>query len=260
MQGRVLIIAGSDSSGGAGIQADIKTCTALGAYAATAITAVTVQDTNRVYDVHSIPPQLVRRQIDVVLSDLGADCIKIGMIGSVAIGQVIRDALVEHNRIPVVLDPVLVATSGDALGHDDVAQWIREELLPLATVLTPNIPELSALSGHSISSSDEAKRAAAHLLTLGAQAVLAKGGHLLQGADLTDHLITASHTASFTHPRITTTNTHGTGCTLASAVAAGITQGMTLEDACRRGVDYVHQAIKRAPGLGQGHGPLGHDV
>jgi hydroxymethylpyrimidine/phosphomethylpyrimidine kinase len=254
MKGRVLIIAGSDSGGGAGLQADIKAVSAMGAYAATAVTAITVQDTNRVHEVYDLAPALIRKQIDVVLKDIGADVIKVGMIGTLAAGRVVRDALIANPNVPVVLDPVLVATSGDALGADGMAGFIHDELVPLSAVVTPNLPELHALAPDS----DEAGAAAA-LLRSGAKAVLVKGGH--EADDIvTDRLYGEGFVRRFQQARIRTMSTHGTGCTLASALAAGLAQGMDIEEATDRAVRYVHDAIEAAPKLGSGHGPVDHTV
>ncbi|MEM7739649.1 MAG: bifunctional hydroxymethylpyrimidine kinase/phosphomethylpyrimidine kinase [Pseudomonadota bacterium] len=256
-QGRVLIIAGSDSGGGAGIQADIKTVTALGGYAATAVTAITVQDTNGVHAVDAVSDDTIRQQIDVVIGDIGADCIKIGMIGTRRAGEAIARALKGWPSIPVVLDPVLVATSGDSLGDSDVADLLKAKLIPRAAVVSPNVPELEALSGETITNEAGLANAARALLKAGAHAVLAKGGHLA-GPTVTDFLITAAETVPFTHERLDTRHTHGTGCTLASAVAAGLAQGMDLYDATERAIHYVEAAIRFAPGFGTGHGPLCH--
>ncbi|NNU17333.1 bifunctional hydroxymethylpyrimidine kinase/phosphomethylpyrimidine kinase [Parvularcula sp. ZS-1/3] len=255
MKGRVLIIAGSDSGGGAGIQADIKTVTALGGYAATAVTAITVQDTKGVHAVHPVPDEIIREQIRVVLEDIGADCIKIGMIGSAGSGRAILNALKPWPDIPLVLDPVLVATSGDSLGDSDVAELLRTEFLGRASVVTPNLPELEALTGQN--AMQDPVGAARSLIGMGAKAVLAKGGHG-EGDLLLDQLVTAEQVYRYENPRIETRHTHGTGCSLASALATGIAQGLTLPEACERAVAAVHAAIAAAPGLGQGHGPIGH--
>ncbi|GGY51333.1 bifunctional hydroxymethylpyrimidine kinase/phosphomethylpyrimidine kinase [Parvularcula lutaonensis] len=260
MKGRVLIIAGSDSGGGAGIQADIKAVSAMGAYAATAVTAVTVQDTTCVHAVHDVPPDIIRRQIEVVLDDIGADAIKIGMVGSVAAGEAILAGLADAPGVPVIVDPVLVATSGDSLGRGEVADFLREQLIPLASVVTPNLPELEALSGLKLGGDETIKKAAKALLDLGAQAVLAKGGHG-DGQTLTDLLVEADGKAvTFENQRIATMSTHGTGCTLSSALAAGIAQDMPLSKATGRAIAYVHEAIASAPGFGRGHGPVNHLV
>jgi len=258
LQGRVLTIAGSDPSGGAGVQADIKTVTALGGYAAAAITALTVQNTKGVTGVHPVAPDVIRAQIIAVLEDIGADAIKIGMIGDRAAGVAIADALVEFAAtIPVILDPVLVATSGDALAGDDMPALLLERLVPIAAVVTPNAEEAAVLAGFDVASSLELVAAGQALIRRGATAALVKGGHL-DGDDIEDALVTLDGARLFRHPRIETTSTHGTGCALASAVATGLAQGAPLAAAVKRAIDYVHEAIKTAPGFGQGAGPLNH--
>ncbi|NHK29312.1 bifunctional hydroxymethylpyrimidine kinase/phosphomethylpyrimidine kinase [Parvularcula flava] len=258
MKGRVLIIAGSDPSGGAGIQADIKAVTALGAYAATAITAVTVQNTQGVTGIHPIPGDIIKGQIDAVLSDIGADVIKIGMIGSVATAEIIEETLKANPGIPAVLDPVLVATSGDSLGDSDVATFIQDRLLPLTALVTPNMPEAEVLTGLTVTGEATQKLAGQSLVGAGAKAALVKGGHG-GGQTVTDVLCTSDHPPrSFLKPRIRSTNTHGTGCTLASAIAAGMAQGLDIDHAVTQALDYVWKAIKTAPGLGSGNGPLNH--
>lgn len=258
MKGRVLIIAGSDPSGGAGIQADIKAVTALGAYAATAITAVTVQNTLGVTGIHPVPADIIKGQIDAVLSDIGADVIKIGMIGSVSTAQIIEAVLKTNPAITAVIDPVLVATSGDALGDSDVAAFIQDRLLPLTTLVTPNMPEAEVLTGLTVTGEATQKLAGQALVGAGARAALVKGGHD-DGDTVTDVLCTRDHPPrAFLKPRIRSTNTHGTGCTLASAIAAGLAQGLDIEQAVTRALDYVWKAIKTAPGLGAGNGPLNH--
>lgn len=257
MKGRVLIIAGSDPSGGAGIQADIKTVTALGGYAAAAVTALTVQNTRGVSAVHPVAPKVIRDQIDAVLDDIGADAIKIGMIGEEDAGRVIVDALRRRPDIPVVLDPVLVATSGDALAGKGVAGLILTELVPLAAVVTPNAEEAAKLAGVAVETAEDLAVAGRALLQAGASAALVTGGHL-KGVTVTDILVTTRGATAFDNLRIETTSTHGTGCTLASAVATGLAQGMALEAATARALDYVHEAIRTAPRLGEGNGPLNH--
>lgn len=258
LQGRVLIIAGSDPSGGAGIQADIKTVTALGGYAAAAITSLTVQNTRGVTGVHPVAPEIIRAQIVAVLDDVGADAIKIGMIGERAAGVAIADTLVEHAAaIPVVLDPVLVATSGDALAADEIPSLLLERLVPIAAIVTPNSEEAARLTGLSIKTADDLVAAGRALIRRGATAALVKGGHL-EGDTVEDALVTLDGARIFRSPRIATSSTHGTGCTLASAVATGIAQGLPLAAAVKRAIDYVHEAIRSAPGLGSGHGPLNH--
>lgn len=257
-RGRVLIIAGSDSGGGAGIQADIKTVTALGGYAATAITAVTVQDTLGVHGVHSIPIETIEAQARVVLADIGADAIKTGMLSSVAVVELVGRLLDGPGAgIPAVIDPVMVAKGGASLLQDVAVMAVARELVPRATLLTPNAPEAEALTGIAVADLDGQRLAGERLLRMGAKAVLMKGGHV-SGATVVDLLLTPQGETSFEGPRIETRNTHGTGCTLASACAAGLAQGMRLEDAVARAWAYVAEAIRRAPGFGKGHGPLDH--
>lgn len=258
MQGRVLIIAGSDPSGGAGVQADIKTVTALGGYAAAAITSLTVQNTRGVMAVHPVAPEIIRDQILAVLDDIGADAIKIGMIGERAAGVAIADALVEFAAaIPIILDPVLIATSGDALASGDMPALLLERLTPIAAIVTPNAEEAARLTGLPVGSAEELIAAGEVLIRRGATAALVKGGHL-SGDIVEDALVTLDGARLFRNPRIETTSTHGTGCTLASAVATGIAQGLPLAAAVKRAIDYVHEAIRTAPGYGGGHGPLNH--
>ncbi|MDR3531825.1 MAG: bifunctional hydroxymethylpyrimidine kinase/phosphomethylpyrimidine kinase [Rhodopila sp.] len=260
MKGRVLVIAGSDSGGGAGIQADIKTITALGAFAATAITALTAQNTLGVHGVMPVPADFIRQQIDVVMSDIGADVIKIGMLGDIATIEAVGDALAAYAPgVPVVLDPVMVAKGGYALLATQAVDSLRRRLLPRAAVITPNLPEAEALTGLRIRTEPDMHVAAAALLALGVPAVLLKGGHL-ESDTVTDLLATSAGTEVFAAPRIETQHTHGTGCTTASAVAAGLAQGMTLRDSVIRARAYVRAAITAAPGFGGGHGPLDHAV
>jgi hydroxymethylpyrimidine/phosphomethylpyrimidine kinase len=258
MSGRVLVIAGSDSGGGAGIQADIKTVTALGGYAASAITALTAQDTRAVHGIHDVPPEFLRQQIAVVLEDIGADAIKIGMLHRAELVEVVVGLLRgAAASIPVVLDPVMAAKGGEALLENAAAQALRRDLLNLTSLLTPNLPEAAVLTGREIGSVDDMVQAAALLLTLGPQAVLLKGGHL-PGEVVYDVLVTADGTEVMQGPRIDSINTHGTGCTLASAIATGLAQGLVLRDAVLRGRAYVAEAIRTAPSIGKGHGPLNH--
>ena len=259
MQGRVLIVAGSDSGGGAGIQADIKTITALGAYAATAITALTAQSTRGVHDIMPVPPSFIARQMEVVLDDIGADCIKTGMLHSAEVIEAVVRTCERHARgVPLVVDPVMVAKGGAALLQPEAVSALKLRLLPLAALVTPNAPEAEALTGQPVRGIDDLSAAADGLLALGAGAALVKGGHL-PGDTVTDLLRTADGGELWLEsPRIETTSTHGTGCTLASAVAAGVAQGLRLSDAVSRATDYVQQAIRTAPQLGGGHGPLNH--
>ena len=260
MHGRVLIIAGSDSGGGAGIQADIKACTALDAYAATAITALTAQDTLGVHGVHPVPPDFIRRQIRLSLEDIGADAIKTGMLGDAATIEAVCDALGEEGRrLPVVVDPVMVAKGGHHLLTEDAVGTLKRRLLPFARVITPNLPEAEVLSGLRIGAPGDMREAAARILALGVPAVLLKGGHL-PGERLVDLLATAEGIEAFESQRVETRHTHGTGCTLASAIAAGLSQGLDLRAAVVRARAYVLAALKTAPGYGRGHGPLNHAV
>ena len=259
LPGRVLVIAGSDSGGGAGIQADIKTATALGGYAMTAITALTAQNTLGVHGVLPVPPEFLRLQIECVLEDIGADAFKTGMLGSADLIEVTAECLGRHRGVPLVLDPVMVAKGGHRLMAPEAVAILTRTLLPLATLLTPNLPEAEVLSGMRIDSVDDMLRAADALLALGVPAVLLKGGHL-PGDAVTDLLATPTGCERFTAPRIDTRHTHGTGCTLASAVATGLAQGMALRPAVVRARDYVRTAIEAAPGYGAGAGPLNHMV
>ena len=257
--GRVLIVAGSDSGGGAGIQADIKTVTALGGYAMTAITALTAQNTQGVHGIHEVPPEFVAEQMRVVLEDIGADCIKTGMLHRPDVIEAICDVLEDvAPDVPVVVDPVMVAKGGAALLADDAMDAMKRRMIPRAAVLTPNVPEAEALTGIEIRDVDGAGEAAIALSKLGPEAVLMKGGHLA-GERLVDVLVEGgSVTALIEGERIDTRHTHGTGCTLASAIATGIAQGMATRDAVKRARAYVADAIASAPGLGSGHGPLNH--
>ncbi|MGP7796546.1 bifunctional hydroxymethylpyrimidine kinase/phosphomethylpyrimidine kinase [Sphingomonas sp. CLY1604] len=242
---RVLIIAGSDSGGGAGIQADIKTVTMLGGHAMTAITAITAQNTLGVQAVHAIPADMVVAQMTSVIDDLGVDAVKIGMIGSAATAQAVAD-LLEALDVPIVFDPVMVATSGSVLA-DAATISAFDRLMACAAVVTPNLPELSALGGEA---AVRAKGAA----------LLVKGGHA-DGDRIEDRLIAADGTETvWTHPRIVTRHSHGTGCTLASGIATGLAEGLDLTDAVGRAIAYVQAALAAAPGLGAGHGPMGHTL
>jgi hydroxymethylpyrimidine/phosphomethylpyrimidine kinase len=254
---RVLIIAGSDSGGGAGIQADIKTVTMLGGYAATAVTAITVQNTLGVSAIHPVPPEIVAAQIRAVLDDIGADAIKIGMLGDAATIAAVADAL-DGVRVPIVLDPVMVAKGGSALLADEAVGALVSLLLPRAAVVTPNAPELAVLADTDVGDEADMLLAAQELLAQGPGAVLAKGGHL-EGATVVDWLVTRNGQQRFEAPRIETRHTHGTGCTLASAVASGLAVGLPLAEAVERARMYLLAAIRAAPGLGAGHGPLGHN-
>lgn len=256
-KGRVLIIAGSDSGGGAGIQADIKTVTALGGYAATAITAVTVQNTLGVTGVHAIALDVIEAQARAVLDDIGADAIKTGMLGDPAVVALVARLLDGAAGIPAVIDPVMVAKGGASLLPDQAVEAVKTLLVPRAALLTPNAPEARALTGLAVHDIDGQRRAGEALLSLGAKAVLMKGGHL-PGERVIDLLLTPHGESVFEGERIDSRHTHGTGCTLASACAAGLAQGLDLAAAVARAWNYVHEAMLRAPGFGAGHGPLDH--
>ena len=258
MRGRVLIIAGSDSGGGAGIQADIKSVTMLDAYAATAITALTAQNTEGVFGVLPVPPDFIRRQIEVVLDDIGADAVKTGMLHDLAVIETIAAVLDERAAgIPLVVDPVMVAKGGARLIEPDALDGLKRLLIARADILTPNLPEAEILCGTTIETPAEMRAAGESLLPLGCRAVLVKGGHL-STATLTDVLVTAHGVRVWESPRLDTRHTHGTGCSLASAIAAGLAQRMEVEDAVGRARTYVQRAIAGAPGLGRGHAPLDH--
>ena len=255
--GRVLIIAGSDSGGGAGVQADIKTVTVLGGYAATAITAVTVQNTLGVSGVHPIPVDIVEAQARAVLDDIGADAIKTGMLGDRAMVEAVARILLSVSAVPAVIDPVMVAKGGGSLLAADAVDAVKALLIPRAALLTPNAPEAEALTGLAVATTDDLRRAGEALLGTGAQAVLMKGGHV-PGERVVDILMTPAGETVFETERIETRHTHGTGCTLASACATGLAQGLSLTEAVSRAWAYVQEALLRAPGFGQGHGPLDH--
>jgi hydroxymethylpyrimidine/phosphomethylpyrimidine kinase len=260
MKGRVLIVAGSDSGGGAGIQADIKAVTAMGAFAATAITALTAQNTEGVFGVVTIEPAFIAQQIEVVLTDIGADALKTGMLHSAEVIDTVTSSLKKHAPgVPLVVDPVMVAKGGHRLLLSEAEAALRDTLLPMAALVTPNLPEAEVLVGFPVRIEADMRRAAERLAALGAQAVLMKGGHL-EGESVVDLLFHDGRFDRFEDRRIHSRNTHGTGCTLASAIAAGLAQKMSLKDAVMRARAYVRQAIETAPGFGRGHGPLNHAV
>lgn len=252
---RVLAIGGSDSGGGAGIEADVKTITALGGYAMTAITAVTAQDTSGIAAITPVPPDLVACAIRMVIADLGVDAIKLGMLGSAATVEAVAAALAPGAKL--VIDPVLASTSGTALAGAGALAALRDLLLPRATLLTPNRDEAAALTGRAVETPEDALRAGAALLGMGARAVLLKGGHFA-GDTLVDRLFTAEGMIAFTHERIATRHTHGTGCTLASAIACGLAGGLDLAAAVGAAEAFLAAALRAAPAYGRGHGPLGH--
>lgn len=255
---RILVIAGSDSSGGAGIQADLKTAQAFGVYAQTAITAVTVQNTLGVTGAHIVPPDIVRAQIIACLSDIGADAIKTGMLGSAEMVEIVAATLAEYaSDIPLVVDPVMVAKGGSPLLDQAAVTSLKKKFLPLASLVTPNLPEAEVLTGIYPDSEHRIRNAAMVFKMLSASNVLFKGGH---GSSETvrDVLWSGGDFINFDAPRQNTQHTHGTGCTLATAIACGLAQGRNLMDSVGRAHAFVQHAIRSAPGLGQGHGPLNH--
>ncbi len=254
--GRVLILAGSDSGGGAGVQADIKAVTMMGGFAATAITAITVQNTLGVHGVHPLPLELIAAQARAVLEDIGTDAVKTGMLGSVEVVETVA-ALLDEAKAPAVVDPVMVAKGGHPLLPDAAVEAVRRLMIPRAALLTPNAPEAEALTGREVRDIDGQRRAGEALLNLGAKAVLMKGGHV-DGPTVIDLLMTTDGETVLEAERIDTRHTHGTGCTLASACATGLALGRPLEVAVAEAWAYVGEAIRRAPGLGGGHGPLDH--
>jgi hydroxymethylpyrimidine/phosphomethylpyrimidine kinase len=253
-----LTIAGSDSGGGAGIQADLKTFAAHGVFGTSAITAITAQNTLGVTAVAPVAPALVAAQIDAVASDIGADATKIGMLASADIVRVVAAALRRHGLRRVVLDTVMVAKSGARLLDPDAVTALAAELLPLADVVTPNVPEAEALTGLAIRSVGDLHAAAARLVSMGARAAVVKGGHL--DGPAVDVLYDGASSVELRADRIAGRHTHGTGCTFSAAIAARLARGDSLEGAVRGAKDYVTRAIAQAPGLGHGHGPLRHDV
>lgn len=255
---RALTIAGSDSGGGAGIQADLKTFAAFGVYGTSAITAVTAQNTREVTDWLAMPPDLVAKQIDAVLSDIGADAVKTGMLANAAIIGTVAAKMREHGIENLVVDPVMVAKGGHKLLEDDAVSVLVRELLPLALVVTPNLPEAQVLTNRTIASWDDARGAAAQIVEMGARAVVIKGGHFQEEASSTDLLYDGQQYRAFKSIRVQTPNTHGTGCTFASAIAAGLAKGMALGDAVALAKSYVTLAIQHAYPVGHGHGPVHH--
>ncbi len=254
-----LTIAGSDSGGGAGIQADLKTFHAYGVFGTSAITAVTVQNTLGVYGVHTIPPEVVRAQIRAVVSDLHPRACKTGMLGTAEMVETVAAAVADAKLDLFVLDPVMVATSGDRLLDEGAERAIVTRLMPLATIITPNLGEAAILSGLSVGTVAEMEAAARHLTLLGANGVLLKGGHL-DGDTVVDVLVIGDRCHAYQRPRIDTRHTHGTGCTLSAAITAGLALGASLREAVESALDYVYRAIATSPNLGQGSGPLNHFV
>jgi hydroxymethylpyrimidine/phosphomethylpyrimidine kinase len=254
-----LTIAGSDSGGGAGIQADLKTFQQFGVFGTSVIVALTAQNTRGVLAVHPVPAGFVQAQLDAIAVDLPPAAVKTGMLATPALVSQVADAIAAQGWTRYVLDPVMVATSGDRLLSHEAEATVREELVPLAMIVTPNLEEAAILAGFPVEHEAGMIAAGQRLLELGATAALVKGGHL-PGEALVDILVTAGGVERFTHRRIATTSTHGTGCTLSAAIAAGLARGDPLRDAVATGLDYLHRAIAAAPGLGGGHGPVNHGV
>jgi hydroxymethylpyrimidine/phosphomethylpyrimidine kinase len=257
---RALTIAGSDSGGGAGIQADLKTFAARGVFGMSAITALTAQNTLGVQGVFEIPPEFVAQQIDSVVQDIGVDVVKTGMIANAGIIGTVAAKIREYGLTPVVVDPVMMAKSGDPLLRDDARAILIRLLLPLATVVTPNLPEAQVLCGFEIASLDDMRRAARAIQALGPKNVVVKGGHLLDPDESTDVLFDGEQFEEFSAPRVETNNTHGTGCTFASAIAAELAKGATVREAVRAAKEYVTATLRASANLriGHGHGPMNH--
>ena len=253
---KAMTIAGSDSGGGAGIQADLKTFAALGVYGTSVLTAITAQNTVAVTGVHEIPTDIIVAQIDAVITDIGADAVKTGMLASSSIIEAVAGEMERHQVRWLVVDPVMVAKSGDSLLREDAVDVLRSRLIPLAAVVTPNIPEAEALTETKIDSDADMRRAAEKIVGMGARTVVVKGGH--RKGPATDLFYDGSGFREFSAPRIDTANTHGTGCTFASAVAAGLARGMDVADSVALAKDYVTEAIRRSFPIGRGHGPLNH--
>ena len=251
-----MTIAGSDSGGGAGIQADLKSFAAMGVYGTSVITAITAQNTLHVTHVLDLPTELIEAQIDAVLSDIGTDAVKIGMLSSSDIIEVVAEKVREYDLSNLVVDPVMVAKGGDRLLRDDAVDTLRTVLLPLALVVTPNVPEAEVLSGRAIRSIDDVRDAARGIVSMGAKAVVVKGGHLEGPA--TDILYDGEQFQAFTSQRIKTNNNHGSGCTFASATAASLAKGMSLRDAVGEAKKFVTATMRHAFPIGRGHGPLNH--
>ena len=256
---KILIIAGSDSSGGAGIQADIKTVTALGSYAMTAVTAVTAQNTRGVKKIIPIPTKNVQKQITMVLDDIGANGVKIGMLHNVSIIKCVCNILKKYKLKNIVLDPVMIAKGGTKLINNSSIIYLKKLLLPLSNLVTPNIPEAEVLTGHSITDKEDMIKAAKKIINMGAKSVLLKGGHL-KNKMIFDVLATKKGIKIFKKRKIKTKNTHGTGCTLSSALATCLSQNKNIVKSCKISLRYVDKAIISAPGYGKGFGPLNHLV
>ena len=256
---KILISAGSDSSGGAGIQADIKTVTALGSYAMTAVTAVTAQNTKGINGITPIPTKNVQKQIVMVLEDIGADAVKIGMLHNVSIIKCVYKILKKYKLKKIVLDPVMIAKGGARLINKSSVKYLKKLLIPLADLVTPNIPEAEVLTGYSISNKQDMIRAGKKILNMGPKSVLIKGGHL-KNKMIFDILVTKKGIKIFSKKKFKSKNTHGTGCTLSSALATCLSQKKNIFSSCKISLKYVEQGIKSAPRYGEGFGPLNHLV
>ena len=257
---RIMTIAGSDSGGGAGIQGDIKTITALGGFATSAITAITAQNTLGVRSILNLPLKIIEEQILAILDDIGTDAIKIGMLSNKDIIICIRNLLINIDKnIPIILDPVMVAKGGHKLLDSGAEKTLIKELMPLCNLITPNIPEAEVITGIKIKNIEDLEVCGKIIIKMGVKNVLMKGGHL-ESNKLTDILINKDYIQYFNSDKILTKNSHGTGCTLSSAIACGLGQKMTLKEAVKRAHNYVNQSIKYAPNIGKGHGPLNHLV
>ncbi len=252
-----MTIAGSDSGGGAGIQADLKTFAALGVYGVSAITAITAQNTLGVTAIHEVPTAVIAAQIEAIITDIGADAVKTGMLASSAVINTVARELKRHRVQRLVVDPVMVAKGGDRLLQEEAVEALRTVLLPLATVVTPNTPEAEVLTGMTIRTNEDAREAARRILGMGARSVVVKGGHL-EGAEAVDTLYDGNSFREYRSPRFPTKNTHGTGCTFASAIAAGLAKGLSVPEAVAQAKAYVTSAIKADLQIGHGHGPLDH--
>ena len=254
----VMTIAGSDSGGGAGIQADLKTFAALGVYGTSALTAITAQNTQGVYGVVELPPGMVAQQIDAIVKDIGADAVKTGMLANAAIIEVVAAKVREHSLPNLVVDPVMMAKSGDPLLHQDAVVVLRDVLIPLATVVTPNLPEAEVLVGRKLAGDEDVREAARQIVAKGCRAVVMKGGHRTDTDQVVDILYDGQQFREFAGPRIETANTHGTGCTFASAIAAGLAKGQTIAEAVGAAKEYLTEALRHAYPIGHGRGPVHH--
>ena len=253
---KALTIAGSDSGAGAGIQADLKTFAALGVYGTSAITAITAQNTIGVTALLAVKPKLVGAQIDAIIADIGAHAVKTGMLANTAIIEIVANKIRQHGLINIVVDPVMVATSGDLLIEKSAVAALRSKLIPLATIVTPNIPEAEVLAGMKLRGADEIREAAIRIVKMGAKAVLIKGGHLKGSA--VDLYYDGKKFVALNAPRIHSKNTHGTGCTLSAAIAAGLAQGQKLETAVTNAKRYITDALRHGYRIGSGHSPVHH--